>query len=200
MEKEKVIEKLESMIRMVIPNGPHKSWEYYIDIENTGFHIDYLKFQAIFIEGTTPGSCSGNNQYKCKVSINYNIGNSSKDYERHYDFEDLKEAAKFVLEFVDIHKVCMDCGRLIRKEQTCRDCEFFGVFHEYRGITNNVCSICQETVLRRMLPCGHYFHHVCILQLDNKNIKCPNCRTPIPKYVCDVLFREEDDLDSDDEY
>jgi hypothetical protein len=202
MDKEKAIEKLENYLSTLIQKNSHREeWHHYIDIENTGYSIDHLKLQDIIIEMTNE-KCTGNkdNHRKYKINIRYQIGNSEKDY-CHCRLENtLKEVAKFILDFGDMYKICMDCGILITKDKSCVDCEFFRILNEYRGITNNVCSICHETVLRTMLPCGHYFHYVCILQLEKKNIKCPNCRFPIPKHVCDSLFRDEDEEQTDDEY
>ncbi len=47
------------------------------------------------------------------------------------------------------------------------------------------CSICHEIVqedYRYMTTCGHYFHHVCMLnRLTNGKNNCPNCKTIILK-------------------
>lgn len=196
MDKELIVKKMEKYLLELEPKLINKEQEYCIDVENTGFHIDFIKIQEIYIETINGGSSVSNRKYK--IGIRYEIGNSTKDYYYYYIENSMEGVARYILEFGNSQKICMDCGLIIDKDNKCIECEFFKIMSEYRGLTNVLCSICQDVAVRTMLPCGHYFHYVCLLQLEKKNLKCPNCRCPVPTYVCERLWEEKED--SDDEY
>jgi len=52
-------------------------------------------------------------------------------------------------------------------------------------VEKEICSICLEIVTESsdlQLPCGHWYHHMCVKQLRELggNDTCPNCRAPLP--------------------
>lgn len=52
------------------------------------------------------------------------------------------------------------------------------------GITNTTCAICQDFIIasdtcRRLNPCQHTYHQVCIDQWFQRSVACPTCRHDI---------------------
>jgi hypothetical protein len=72
------------------------------------------------------------------------------------------------------------------------------------GVTNTVCSICQEgvTCASRIRQCGHCFHGSCIDQWFSMNPRCPVCRHDIRDGLSanpPSVHNEDRSLHSDDE-
>jgi len=56
--------------------------------------------------------------------------------------------------------------------------------HILNGITNVTCAICQDSIVasdtcRRLNPCQHTYHQVCIDQWFQRSVACPTCRHDI---------------------
>ena len=53
-----------------------------------------------------------------------------------------------------------------------------------------ICSICIDEIEREniyFLPCGHYYHSVCVNKWMNEKFICPECRHPINISTIDDL-------------
>lgn len=56
--------------------------------------------------------------------------------------------------------------------------------HLLNGITNTTCAICQDAIVstdtcRRLNPCQHTYHQICIDQWFQRSVACPTCRHDI---------------------
>ena len=56
--------------------------------------------------------------------------------------------------------------------------------HILNGVTNVTCAICQDSIVstdtcRRLNPCQHTYHQVCIDQWFQRSVACPTCRHDI---------------------
>lgn len=107
------------------------------------------------------------------------------------------------------YKLCPECLKLIKNdEDLCTTCSFHKMRNEFAiqkkwADVNTIggnCCICCSPVYNTKLKCGHYFHHVCIIQLspfqwfnnestETKKLKCPMCRTMLTEYDINRYFR-----------
>lgn len=56
--------------------------------------------------------------------------------------------------------------------------------HLLDGVTNTTCAICQDAIVstdtcRRLNPCQHTYHQICIDQWFQRSVACPTCRHDI---------------------
>lgn len=107
------------------------------------------------------------------------------------------------------YKLCPECLKLIEDDQDlCTTCSFhkmrnnFAVENKWveRDSIGGNCCICCNPVYNTKLKCGHYLHHICVIQLspfqwfntddsDMKKLKCPMCRTILTEYDINRYFR-----------
>ena len=191
------MEEFASYLKDKIIKMEKKRWYFHMNLKYSSFTMTNTRFQEALITGLpciTPEEC------KINVNIHYHIGNSNHLHCVPATVKGYKEASEYLFTFTEKYNICTECAGIYKKENDdsmCGKCIFLRFYTKEKKI-NDVCTICQDPVFRTKLPCGHMFHTTCLLEMDKKDMSCPNCRMKIPAYIVNDLFGEPDN--SDDEY
>lgn len=186
-----------------IPKEKHREWFHHIDLKNTCYKLEDAVLEEVILTGM--GS-DNPDEISMNAIIHYFIGNSLRLNSFRFKMKGVRCMldALFNLPFQSV--VCKECGQIrIDKTEKCENCLFVKDFSDIK-LKHSVCTICQDSAFRTMLPCGHCFHLTCLLQMDRQNMKCPNCRQPFPPRIAFDLYGQSDDddqsshLDNDDEF
>ena len=194
------MEVFSEFIHEKIVSAGRKRWFYHIDLTNSNFTIEYARFHEVILTGSP---CT--KPEECMININFHffIGNSSKIQCAKCRVRGYKEATEILFNFSKKNRICKECGLLCTEpDRPCVHCLFFRLYAE-ENKQQEMCTICQESVYRTMLPCGHLFHMTCLLQMDNTDtpLACPNCRMKIPSRILQDLFGDDaSEDDEDDEF
>lgn len=193
----KQMQQFEDYLHERIVDSSCKRWYHHIDLEHSNYVMEFAQFQEVVLTGhpcTKPENC------RIDVNFHYCIGNSHQVHCIHIKASGYKEAAAILFSFPQFHHICKECGGVVEKSKACSSCLFHRLYAEQHG-KKEVCTICQESVYRTRLPCGHHFHLTCLLQLNRIGMSCPNCRMRIPTSMVDAWFGSSDDEDeSEDEH
>lgn len=193
------MEDFSEFIHEKIVSAGRKRWFYHIDLSNSNFTIEYARFNEVILTGHPCTKAED-----CMIDINFHffIGNSCKIQCAKCRVRGYKEAAHVLFNFPK-KKICRECGLLcVEPDKPCMHCLFFRLY-AVENKQEEICTICQESVYRTMLPCGHMFHMTCLLQMDPHvdTPACPNCRMKIPCRILNDLFGcHSDGSDDDDDF
>ena len=140
---------------------------------------------------------------KVQIEVHYKYGNSTVIVYRK-TIKGVENTFDFLFKMNQTHKSCRECSILFENEKNdsavCKDCKFFEFLSKSKN-ESEICSICQESVHRFVLECGHSFHLGCLAGMEKQNAKCPNCRMKLSNSVIQRVYGNDylDYEDSDDE-
>ena len=170
-------------------------WSYCMETRRTSLRGEELKINYFEFSGL--GSLESSSPIA--VVLSYSVNRSGKQKGTEWTCDNIYEAIKSLFNFTKDYKVCQECGTLMKIEDTCEPCIMFTCYQKYHG-KETMCAICQETVHRTVLMCGHSFHYTCITKLDPNAARCPMCRNEFTRCEVEEFFLTEyDDDDVDDE-
>jgi hypothetical protein len=160
-------------------------WQYDIDTKYSSYHIDNVHVHNIRMHGM-----DFDHVY---IQLFYTISRYSVTRTKTIPSDRLQNAVGKLWELIETYSLCPECCDLIEKGNSCKNCAFYLL-----SGTKETCSICQEICCRTRLSCGHFFHKVCLLNLEYDNLRCPNCRTPQTDDFIQYLFFNQDGYEESD--
>lgn len=168
----------------------NQAWSFSLPLQHTIFKKENLALLSFDLHGQGDPRCT-----KVKAVIYYCINLSSQQRSQRWQCSNLEEALKKIFDFTSAHSLCNECGMLLETGQPCQQCLFFVYYRKYQGMSNQLCAICQEDVVRTTLSCGHSFHLTCLTKMNPTGIRCPVCRQELTGEEVEDFFFQDDSLE-----